>query len=85
MLAAARHARIGRRNCNVNLDELRWDRPDLDCEPQQARVIPRNLQVDETVDSRRATKQGRLRPVSTPSVAAPGATYLFDVVLHGSH
>ena len=26
----------GRRNCNVNLDELRGDRPDLDCEPQQA-------------------------------------------------
>jgi hypothetical protein len=37
---------FGRRNCNVNLDELSWDRPDLDCEPQQARVIPRNLQVD---------------------------------------
>ena len=26
----------GRRNCNVNLDELRGDRPDLDYEPQQA-------------------------------------------------
>ena len=38
----------GRRNCNVDLNNLRWDRPDLDCEPQQARVIPRNLQVDET-------------------------------------
>ena len=48
MLAAARHARIGRRNCNVNLDELRWDRPDLGCEPQQARGITRNLQLDET-------------------------------------
>ena len=24
------------RNCNVNLDELRSGRPDLDCEPQQA-------------------------------------------------
>ena len=24
-------------------------RPDLDCEPQQARGIPRNLQLDETV------------------------------------
>src|SRR3954470_721805 len=33
----------GRRNCNVNLDELRGDRPDLDCEPQQARGIPRNV------------------------------------------
>ena len=31
---------FGRRNCNVNLDDLRWDRPDLDCEPQQARDIP---------------------------------------------
>ena len=38
-----------RRNCNVNLDDLDWDRPDLDCEPQQARGIPRNLQLDETV------------------------------------
>jgi hypothetical protein len=41
----------GRRNCNVNLDELRGDRPDLDCEPQQAGGIPRNLQLDETVVS----------------------------------
>ena len=50
--AAARSTRpccCGRRNCNVNLNNLRWDRPDLDCEPQQARGIPRNLQVDETV------------------------------------
>ena len=38
----------GRRNCNVKLDELRGDRPDLDCEPQQAGGIPRNLQLDET-------------------------------------
>ena len=30
----------GRRNCNVNLDELRGDRPDLDCEPQQAGASP---------------------------------------------
>jgi hypothetical protein len=36
------------RNCNVNLDDPRWDRPDLDCEPQQARGIRRNLQLDET-------------------------------------
>jgi hypothetical protein len=28
----------GRRNCNVNLDDLRGDRPDLHCEPQQARA-----------------------------------------------
>jgi hypothetical protein len=39
---------FGRRNCNVNLDDLRWDRPDLDCEPQ-ARGFPRNLQLEETV------------------------------------
>ena len=39
----------GRRTCNVNLDDLRWDRPDIDCEPQQARGIRRNLQLDETV------------------------------------
>ena len=43
---------FGRRNCNVNLDDLRWDRPDLDCEPQQARGIPRNVQLDETVIGR---------------------------------
>jgi hypothetical protein len=47
----SRTTRLGcacRRNCNVNLDDLRGDRPDLDCEPQQARGIPRNLQLDET-------------------------------------
>ena len=33
----------------VNLDELRGDRPDLDCEPEQAGDIPPNLQLDETV------------------------------------
>src|SRR6476660_4855911 len=38
-----------RRNCNVNLDDRRWARPDLDCELQQARGIPRNLQLDETI------------------------------------
>ena len=38
----------GRRNCNMNLDDLRWDRPDLDCEPEKAGGIPRNLQLDET-------------------------------------
>ena len=37
-----------RRTCNVNLDDLRWDRPDLDCEFEQARGIRRNLQLDET-------------------------------------
>ena len=31
----------------ANLDELRGDRPDLDCEPQQG-GIPRNLLLDET-------------------------------------
>src|SRR6478736_4875457 len=39
----------GRRNCNVSLDELRCDRPDVDCEPQQARGTPRNLELDETL------------------------------------
>ena len=48
--AAAGPGCSGRRNCNVNLDDLHWDRPDLDCEPQQARGIPRNLQLDETGD-----------------------------------
>jgi len=44
-----RIARFGRRNCNVNLDDLDWNRPDLGCEPPQARRIRRNLQLDETV------------------------------------
>src|SRR6476619_4427099 len=46
--AAAGPGCDGRRNCNVLLDDLHWDRPELDCEPQQARGIPRNLQLDET-------------------------------------
>jgi len=33
----------------VNLDDLDRDRPDLGCEPQQARSIARNLQLDETL------------------------------------
>jgi len=48
----------GRRTCNVNLDDLRWDRPDIDCEPQQARGIRRNLQLDETVVGRLRTYAG---------------------------
>jgi hypothetical protein len=48
-VAPVRPGCSGRRNCNVNLDELRGDRPDLDCEPQQAGGIPRNLQLDETI------------------------------------
>ena len=40
---------FGRRKCKANLDDLDWDRPDLDCEPQQARGIPRNLRLDETM------------------------------------
>ena len=48
--AAARHAGCaGRRNCNVNLDDLDQDRPDLNCEPLQAPGTVRNLQLDETV------------------------------------
>ena len=38
----------GRRNCKVNVDNLRRGCPDLSCERQQARGIPRNLQLDET-------------------------------------
>ena len=51
LLTFARRVRIacfGRRNCNVNLDDLDWNRPDLGCEPPQARRIRRNLQLDET-------------------------------------
>src|SRR6476661_8887612 len=33
---------VRHRNCNVKLDDLDWDRPDLDCEFQQAWGIPRN-------------------------------------------
>jgi hypothetical protein len=52
-LPPAPRARILRSpNCNVNLDDLRWDCPHLDCELQQVRVIPRNLQLDETELSR---------------------------------
>jgi hypothetical protein len=29
---------FARRNCNVDLGDLRWDCPLLDCEPQQARA-----------------------------------------------
>ena len=39
----------GRRNCEVNLNTCAGIRSDLNCEPQQARGIPRNLQVDETL------------------------------------
>jgi hypothetical protein len=42
-------ALAGYRNCSVCLDDLRWDRPDLDCDSQQARGTPRNLQLDETL------------------------------------
>ena len=38
-----------RRKCKVNLDDLDWDRPDILRESQQARGIPRNLQLDETI------------------------------------
>ena len=49
--AAARHAPMRRVDeCNVNLDDLRWDRPDLGCEPEQAWGIPRNLRLEETDD-----------------------------------
>ena len=47
-LGQLRARRAGRRNCNVNLDDRRWDRPGLNCEPQQERDIPRNLQLFET-------------------------------------
>ena len=47
-----------RRTCNVNLDDLRWDRPDLDCEFEQARGIRRNLQLDETADDERKSGCG---------------------------
>jgi hypothetical protein len=47
--AAGRHSGCaGRRNCNVNLDDLDQDRPDLNCEPLQAPGTARNLQLDET-------------------------------------
>jgi len=52
-----------RRTCNVNLDDLRWDRPDLDCEFEQARGIRRNLQLDETVAAGVVSKDGGCCPV----------------------
>jgi len=52
-----------RRTCKVNLDDLRWDRPDLDCEFEQARGIRRNLQLDETVAAGVVSKDGGCCPV----------------------
>ena len=46
----------GRRNCNVNLDDRRWDRPDPDCELQQETGTARNLRLDETVASSRSLR-----------------------------
>jgi hypothetical protein len=53
------------RNRNVDLNNRRWDRPDLDCEPQQTRGILRNLQVDETT----AYTSGKI--TSTPRSSTP--------------
>jgi hypothetical protein len=36
------------RKCNVNLDDLRWDCPDIYCERQQEPGIYRNLRPDKT-------------------------------------
>jgi len=36
------------RNCNVKLDDLEWDRPDLDCELQQARGVASTKVVYES-------------------------------------
>jgi hypothetical protein len=44
--AAARHAGCaGRRNCNVNLDDLDRDRPDLNCEPEGWRIGLSNVGI----------------------------------------
>ena len=37
------------RNCKVNLDDLRWDCPHLDCEPKQARGNPRKVASSRVV------------------------------------
>ena len=39
---------VRHRNCNVKLDDLDWDRPDIDCELQQETGTARNLRLDET-------------------------------------
>jgi hypothetical protein len=36
------------RNCNVNLNDLRWVRPDKGCEPQQAQASLAVFALDET-------------------------------------
>jgi hypothetical protein len=69
---------FGRRNCNVNLDDLRWDRPDLDCEPQQARGIRSNLQLDETLVRRRLI---RTRRRAAGSVILSGSCKLHDTLI----
>ena len=52
------------------LDDLHWDRPDPDCEPQQARGVPRNLQLDETVIDAIVVMVGRYGGVCGRSVVA---------------
>ena len=87
---SARH-----RNCNVKLDDLDWCRPDLDCELQQARGIPRNLRLDETHgllggrrgDHRRASAINS-RPAPTlvrrPGIADTGACRIRTRCAHRS-
>ena len=59
----------------MNLDDLDGDRPDRDCEPQPARGIPRNLQLDETQRYASAQLAGRMPPMFRSVLARvrPGA------------
>ena len=73
--AAARHAGCaGRRNCNVNLDDLDQDRPDLNCEPLQAPGTVRNLQLDETTWAITDVPPRDQPPVGPPPIHATNSS-----------
>jgi hypothetical protein len=59
--------RAAHRNCNLNLDDLHGDRPDLICEPQRARGIQRDVHPDETARTSTAAPTNthwRLLPIT---------------------
>ena len=72
--------------CSLDLDNIRWDRPDLPCEPRQRRHIPRNLHADETASS---PIENHSRPCASwdsavrgPSGPRSKSTYRGDIELN---
>jgi hypothetical protein len=51
----------GRRNCKVHPNDLRLDRPNLDCNLQQPRGTLANFQLDETAGVGVALRGGQVR------------------------